>query len=112
MRRGVLIGRLVLSMRPALARAAVGWGVRELAERANITPNTVSRIEKGGAIKLKLHDKQAALVNCGRHLGMFVDRVDLSANVTFNINLGGDPGEVIEGEAVEVPEIEHEEPHG
>jgi transcriptional regulator with XRE-family HTH domain len=31
-----------------MVRAAVGWGVRELAERANITPNTVSRIENGG----------------------------------------------------------------
>ena len=75
-----------------------------------------TRGDKGGAIKLKLHDKQAALVNCARHLGMFVDRVDLSANVTFNINLGGGGGyfksEVIEGEAVEVREIEREEPHG
>lgn len=31
---------------------------------------------KDGALKVKLHDKQAALVNIGRHLGMFKDRVE------------------------------------
>jgi transcriptional regulator with XRE-family HTH domain len=30
-----------------MARAAVGWGVRELAERAGVTANTVTRIENG-----------------------------------------------------------------
>ena len=30
-----------------MARAAVGWGVRELAEKAGVTANTVSRIETG-----------------------------------------------------------------
>ena len=67
--------------------------------------------DKGGAIKLRLHDKQAALVNCARHLGMFKDKLDVGGNVTFHLNFGGDAGKVIEGEAVEVPEIEHEEPH-
>ncbi len=31
-----------------MARAAVGWGVRELAEKAKINPNTVSRIDNIG----------------------------------------------------------------
>lgn len=31
---------------------------------------------KDGALKVKLHDKQAALVAIGRHLGMFKDRVE------------------------------------
>ena len=30
-----------------MARAALGWGVRDLAERAGVTPNTISRIENG-----------------------------------------------------------------
>jgi transcriptional regulator with XRE-family HTH domain len=30
-----------------MARAALGWGVRELAERAGIAANTVSRFENG-----------------------------------------------------------------
>ena len=30
-----------------MARAAIGWGVRELAEKAGVTANTVSRYENG-----------------------------------------------------------------
>lgn len=36
----------------------------------------VSQTAQG--IKIKLHDKQAALVNIGKHLGMFVERRELS----------------------------------
>ena len=55
-----------------MARAADGWGVRELAERANITPNTVSRIEKGGdALASTLDRIQAALEDAGV---IFIDR--------------------------------------
>ena len=31
--------------------------------------------------KVKLWDKQAALVNIGRHLGMFKDRIDLTGEI-------------------------------
>lgn len=31
---------------------------------------------RDGALKVKLHDKQAALVSIGRHLGMFKDRIE------------------------------------
>jgi len=34
-----------------MARAAVGWGVRELAERSGVTANTVTRIENGSDAK-------------------------------------------------------------
>jgi transcriptional regulator with XRE-family HTH domain len=34
-----------------MARAALGWGVRELAEKAGITANTVTRIENGADAK-------------------------------------------------------------
>lgn len=30
-----------------MARAGLGWGVRELAERAGLQPGTISRIENG-----------------------------------------------------------------
>ena len=30
-----------------MARAALGWGVRDLAERAGVTANTISRYENG-----------------------------------------------------------------
>jgi hypothetical protein len=34
-----------------MARAAVGWGVRGLAEKAGVTANTVARIENGADAK-------------------------------------------------------------
>ena len=34
-----------------MARTAVGWGVRELAKKAGVTANTVSRIENGADAK-------------------------------------------------------------
>jgi len=40
-----------------MARAAVGWGVRELAEKAGITANTVTRIENGADAKQSTMDK-------------------------------------------------------
>lgn len=38
----------------------------------------VKMTDKGG-LSLKLHDKRAALVDIGRHLGMFKDRVDVTS---------------------------------
>jgi transcriptional regulator with XRE-family HTH domain len=40
-----------------MARAAVGWSVRELAKKAGITANTVSRIENGADAKQSTMDK-------------------------------------------------------
>lgn len=40
----------------------------------------ISQTDKGG-LKVKFHDKQAALVSLARHLGMFTDKVDLRAAV-------------------------------
>jgi transcriptional regulator with XRE-family HTH domain len=34
-----------------MARAAIGWGVRELAKEAGVTANTVTRIENGADAK-------------------------------------------------------------
>jgi transcriptional regulator with XRE-family HTH domain len=34
-----------------MARAGMGWGVRELAEKAGVTANTVNRIEHGSDAK-------------------------------------------------------------
>ncbi|WP_297318914.1 helix-turn-helix transcriptional regulator [Shinella sp.] len=45
-----------------MARAGLGWGVRELAERAGVTANTVTRIENGADAKKSTMDAiQAAL---------------------------------------------------
>lgn len=49
-----------------MARAAVQWGVRELAKEAGVTPNTISRIEGGGdALAGTLGKIQAALEGAG-----------------------------------------------
>ncbi len=57
---------MLIGVQVRMARAAVGWGVRELAEKANITPNTVSRIEKGSdALASTLDRIQAALEDAG-----------------------------------------------
>jgi len=39
----------------------------------------ISQTDKGG-LKVKFYDKRAALVDLGRHLGLFTDRVDVTSN--------------------------------
>jgi transcriptional regulator with XRE-family HTH domain len=49
-----------------MARAALGWGVRELGQRAGVATNTVSRFENGfGATIETLIRIQRALENAG-----------------------------------------------
>ena len=49
-----------------MARAGLGWGVRELAVKAGIAANTVSRFENGfGAMVETLARIQDALENAG-----------------------------------------------
>jgi transcriptional regulator with XRE-family HTH domain len=40
-----------------MARAAIGWGVRDLAKKAGVTANTVTRIENGADAKQSTIDK-------------------------------------------------------
>lgn len=49
-------------MQIKMARAALGWSVHALAEKAGTTANTVSRIERGGeALAATLGKMQSAL---------------------------------------------------
>ena len=49
-----------------MARAAVGWGVRDLAKQAGVTANTVTRIENGEDAKQSTMDAlQRALEAAG-----------------------------------------------
>ena len=74
-----------------MARAALGWGVRELAEKAGVTANTVTRIENGSDAK---QSTIAAL------------RVALeSAGVEFIAENGGGPGVRLKKRAMGVEEI-------
>jgi transcriptional regulator with XRE-family HTH domain len=34
-----------------MARAALGWGVRDLAQAANVSPDTVARFERGELLR-------------------------------------------------------------
>ncbi len=40
-----------------MARAALGWGVKELSERADVGINTITRYEKRGDIKVSTLNK-------------------------------------------------------
>jgi len=49
-----------------MARAALGWGVRDLAAKSGITANTVNRIENGADAKQSTMDAlEQALVAAG-----------------------------------------------
>lgn len=50
------------------------------------TAAAISEVRKTkDGLSIKFHDKQAALVNLGRNLGMFKDKVEHSGGVTINI---------------------------
>ncbi len=61
-----------------MARAAVGWGVRELAKKAGVTANTVTRIENGADAKQSTMDRLQQALEC--------------AGVEFIDENGGGPG--------------------
>jgi transcriptional regulator with XRE-family HTH domain len=49
-----------------MARAAVGWGVRDLAEAAKVSPDTVARFERGEELRERTVDAiRAALEAAG-----------------------------------------------
>ena len=57
---------MISPMQVRMARAALGWGVRELGIKAGISANTVSRFENGGGAMVEtLIQIQAALENAG-----------------------------------------------
>ena len=49
-----------------MARAALGWGVRDLGSKAGVAANTVSRFELGGEVMLETAKKlEATLEKAG-----------------------------------------------
>lgn len=42
---------MITGLQSKMARVAVGWGVRDLARAASISPNTVARLERGEVLK-------------------------------------------------------------
>jgi transcriptional regulator with XRE-family HTH domain len=39
-----------------MARVALGWGIRELAQEAKVSPDTVARLERGEELKPRTVD--------------------------------------------------------
>ncbi|QCL92890.1 helix-turn-helix transcriptional regulator [Agrobacterium tumefaciens] len=75
-----------------MARVGLGWGVRDLAEKAGITANTVTRIENGSDAKTStIHLLQTAL-EIGEEIEpgkwRFAEFVEPDG---VRIRLGGDP---------------------
>ena len=69
-----------------------GVSLKELSEMPPEISRVISEVshnfnaEGGGSVKFKLYDKQTALVNIGKHLGMFVDKSSL--DVAFKVLIG------------------------
>ena len=61
-----------------MARAALGWGVRELAAKAEVTPNTISRLERGAPGRTDTLERVVAVLE--------------SAGIVFIASNGGGPG--------------------
>jgi transcriptional regulator with XRE-family HTH domain len=66
------------SIQLRMARAALGWGVRDLAENAGVTANTVTRIENGADARQSTMDRLKAALE--------------AAGVQFIDENGGGPG--------------------
>lgn len=43
-------GVLMLAVQSKMARVALGWGVRDLAKAANVSPDTIARLERGESL--------------------------------------------------------------
>jgi transcriptional regulator with XRE-family HTH domain len=43
---------MITRIQMRMARAALGWGVRDLAQAAGVSPNTVSRFENGAGARV------------------------------------------------------------
>lgn len=62
----IYVDNMITDAQVRMARAALGWGVRDLAERAGIAANTVSRFENGsGAMVDTLMRIQETLEDAG-----------------------------------------------
>ena len=57
---------MILAVQCKMARAAVGWGVRELAAKAEVSPDTIARFERGESLYPRTIDAiRAALEAAG-----------------------------------------------
>lgn len=70
--------------RMAVTNEVVLIGSHEIDDDTAAAISEISQTDKGG-LKVKLHDKKGALIDLGKHLGMFKDQVEHSGNVMIEV---------------------------
>ena len=55
----------MLAVQCRMARAALGWGVRELADIAKVSPDTVARLERGEELRERTVDAICTALKSG-----------------------------------------------
>lgn len=66
---------MIISVQSKMARAALGWGVRDLAREASVSVDTISRLERGeelqprtlAAIRTALEDAGVLFIDQNGH---------------------------------------------
>lgn len=73
--------------------------VVELKDSDQVDGSLISEVQlKNGELKFKLHDKVKALEMCGRHLGMFIERQEISGKDGGPIELRCRAADLTDGE--------------
>ena len=91
----------VVTERVLVDRTAEGEPISEIKQfvfmknTADIPPEKLAAISevkqhKDGSISFKLHDKRGALDSIARHLGMFVEKKEITGNIEVGIKLPSD----------------------
>jgi len=62
----MILGPMITALQIKMARTALGWGVRDLAKKAELAANTVSRFENGSDVMIgTLSQMQKTLEDAG-----------------------------------------------
>lgn len=59
----------------------------DIEDTACVSEVSQSETQFGTNIKIKFHDKKGALELLGKHLGIFVEKVELNGNMNNNVNI-------------------------
>jgi phage terminase small subunit len=91
-------------------------GRLKMKDTKDISPDlraAISEIQKGKTgIRVKLHDKIAALQHIGKHLGLFKENVDLNVNISLADLVNGSYQLASDGQIVDVKPAAVDEPSG
>jgi phage terminase small subunit len=91
-------------------------GRLKMKDTKDISPDlraAIQEIQKGKTgIKVKLHDKIAALQHIGKHLGLFKENVDLNVNISLADLVNGSYQLASDGQVVDVTPAAADEPSG